>query len=219
MCLLEFSLLPFIEYSVLRITFVVTSFRFQEQRRPGGACCNGHSTKFCPPSPLPLPTPSTCPCTFACFTARRRTSEQARGHLDAGVPPQAQPNSPATMNQVLRERQATSGGVTEMPSPSLEIAPLATLEELLGYERPGWGQGFAPARPAFVPPAFPPLRSRLLVCHDLAGGYGQDSLVQGGGYDRAYRMYDWNLVDIFVYFRLVGFPWRVWLRPVVNSLL
>lgn len=83
-----------------------------------------------------------------------------------------------------------------------EISPLTTLEELLGYERPGWGHGFAPARPLpFVAPPFPPLKSRLLVCHDYAGGYGEDRLVQGGGYDRPYRMYDWGLIDIFVYFR------------------
>lgn len=80
--------------------------------------------------------------------------------------------------------------------------PLTTLEELLGYEGPGWGQGFAPARPLpFITDRFPPLKSRLLVCHDLAGGYGEDRLVQGGGYDRPYRLYDWGLIDIFVYFR------------------
>lgn len=71
----------------------------------------------------------------------------------------------------------------------------------MAYETPGWGQGFAPERPRHALPPFQPLRSRLLVCHDLAGGYGEDRLVQGGGYDRPYRMYDWNLIDIFVYFR------------------
>ncbi|CAN0409462.1 unnamed protein product, partial [Ectocarpus sp. 12 AP-2014] len=87
------------------------------------------------------------------------------------------------------------------PSPSPEIVPLTTLGELLSYEGPGWGQGFAPARPLpFVAAPFPPLKSRLLVCHDLAGGYGQDRLVQGGGYDRPYRAYNWGLIDIFVYF-------------------
>lgn len=102
---------------------------------------------------------------------------------------------------------AGGGGVPEQqPPPSLsppEIVPLTTLRELLDYERPGWGQGFAPARPPFVAPPFPPLRNRLLVCHDFAGGYGEDRLVQGGGYDRAYRMYDWGLIDVFVYFRFV----------------
>lgn len=98
------------------------------------------------------------------------------------------------------QRRAAGGE----PEPSLppEISPLTTLEELLGYERAGWGQGFAPARPLpFVAAPFPPLKSRLLVCHDYAGGYGEDRLVQGGGYDCPYRMYDWGLVDIFVYFR------------------
>ncbi|CBN78701.1 Mannosyl-glycoprotein endo-beta-N-acetylglucosaminidase, family GH85 [Ectocarpus siliculosus] len=100
------------------------------------------------------------------------------------------------------------------PSPSPEILPLTTLGELLSYEGPGWGQGFAPARPLpFVAAPFPPLKSRLLVCHDLAGGYGQDRLVQGGGYDRPYRAYDWGLIDIFVYFShdLVTIPTAGWI--------
>ncbi|CAN0505755.1 unnamed protein product, partial [Ectocarpus sp. 12 AP-2014] len=100
------------------------------------------------------------------------------------------------------------------PSPSPEIVPLTTLGELLSYEGPGWGQGFAPARPLpFVAAPFPPLKSRLLVCHDLAGGYGQDRLVQGGGYDRPYRAYNWGLIDIFVYFShdLVTIPTAGWI--------
>lgn len=98
------------------------------------------------------------------------------------------------------QQQAT--GVEPEAALRPETVPLTTLEGLLGYERAGWGEGFAPARPLpFAAAPFPPLKSRLLVCHDLAGGYGEDRLVQGGGYDRPYRMYDWGLVDIFVYFR------------------
>ncbi|CAN0094083.1 unnamed protein product, partial [Scytosiphon promiscuus] len=95
-----------------------------------------------------------------------------------------------------------------------EILPLKTLGDLLGYEKPGWGCGFAPKRPLpFVAAPFPPLKSRLLVCHDLAGGYGEDKLVQGGGYERPYRMYDWGLIDIFVYFshELVTIPTAGWI--------
>ncbi|CAN0009123.1 unnamed protein product [Laminaria digitata] len=99
------------------------------------------------------------------------------------------------------------------PQQSPETAPLSTLEALLGYEGPGRGRGFAPVRPPFVARPFPPLRNRLLVCHDLAGGYGEDRFVQGGGFDRAYRMYDWGLVDIFVYFshNLVTIPPAGWI--------
>ncbi|CAM9289135.1 unnamed protein product [Ectocarpus fasciculatus] len=108
----------------------------------------------------------------------------------------------------------SSRSPSQSPSPSPEILPLTTLGELLSYEGPGWGQGFAPARPLpFVAAPFPPLKSRLLVCHDLAGGYGQDRLVQGGGYDRPYRAYDWGLIDIFVYFShdLVTIPTAGWI--------
>lgn len=90
----------------------------------------------------------------------------------------------------------------EQRSEPPEVSPLTSLEQLLNYESPGWGQGFAPVRPRpFVAKPYPPLRNRLLVCHDLTGGYGEDKWVQGGGYDRAYRIYDWGLIDIFVYFR------------------
>ncbi|CAM9647193.1 unnamed protein product [Ascophyllum nodosum] len=101
----------------------------------------------------------------------------------------------------------------EPPTESPDTGPLTTLEQILTYDRPGWGQGFAPVRPRpFVAKPFPPLRSRLLVCHDLAGGYGEDRWVEGGGYDRAYRMYDWGIIDIFVYFshNLVTIPPAGW---------
>lgn len=120
--------------------------------------------------------------------------------------PEADPD--AVKKQVLRH-SSPSDVVTDAPSP--EIAPLTTLEQLFKYAGPGWGQGFAPARPPFAPPPFPPLRNRLLVCHDLAGGYGEDRLVQGGGWDRAYRMYDWGLIDIFVYFRSVDLDSSRWM--------
>lgn len=112
---------------------------------------------------------------------------------------------PAPQQRVLGIRRGggIGSGDGSSPSPaSPEILPLKTLGDLLSYEKPGWGRGFAPKRPLpFVAAPFPPLKSRLLVCHDLAGGYGEDKLVQGGGYKRPYRMYDWGLIDIFVYFR------------------
>lgn len=86
--------------------------------------------------------------------------------------------------------------------PPPEVMPLTTLEELLCYERPAWGQGFArTGATPFVAAPWEPLQNRLLVCHDFAGGYGEDRRVQGGGYERAYRVYDWGIIDIFVYFR------------------
>lgn len=129
-----------------------------------------------------------------------------------GQPPQQEDRAPGGIENksssstkkptVLPPPQHRTAGAEPEPPLHPEISPLTTLEELLEYERPGWGQSFAPARPLpFVAAPFPPLKSRLLVCHDYAGGYGEDRLVQGGGYDRPYRMYDWGLIDIFVYFR------------------
>lgn len=132
---------------------------------------------------------------------RQQTLDGAPRRLAAKKEPPVERNDTITIKkQVLPQREGKAD-IVETPLPSPETGPLKTLEELLDYEGPAWGQSFSPLRPPFVCPPFTPLKSRLLVCHDLAGGYGEDRLVQGGGYDRAYRMYDWGLIDIFVYFR------------------
>ncbi|KAE8901286.1 hypothetical protein PF006_g11528 [Phytophthora fragariae] len=43
-------------------------------------------------------------------------------------------------------------------------------------------------------------RSKLLVCHDMKGGYQEDRFKQGCSDFDAYRFYQWDLVDLFVYF-------------------
>ncbi|GMF40802.1 unnamed protein product [Phytophthora lilii] len=43
-------------------------------------------------------------------------------------------------------------------------------------------------------------RSKLLVCHDMKGGYQEDRFKQGCDDFDAYRFYQWDLVDVFVYF-------------------
>ncbi|CEG41147.1 cytosolic endo-beta-n-acetylglucosaminidase-like [Plasmopara halstedii] len=43
-------------------------------------------------------------------------------------------------------------------------------------------------------------RSKLLVCHDMKGGYLGDRFKQGCNDFDAYRFYQWDLVDVFVYF-------------------
>ena len=54
---------------------------------------------------------------------------------------------------------------------------------------------------------------QLLVCHDLQGGYGDDSLVQGGADPEQYSIYAWHLIDLFVYFshRRVTIPPPSWI--------
>ncbi|XP_050210440.1 cytosolic endo-beta-N-acetylglucosaminidase 1 isoform X2 [Mercurialis annua] len=57
-----------------------------------------------------------------------------------------------------------------------------------------------------------PHRPRLLVCHDLQGGYGDDKWVQGGFNGDAYGVWHWHLIDVFVYFShaLVNLPPPCW---------
>ncbi|XP_074568960.1 cytosolic endo-beta-N-acetylglucosaminidase 1-like [Curcuma longa] len=64
-----------------------------------------------------------------------------------------------------------------------------------------------PSSAAFLPP-----RRRILVCHDMKGGYVDDLRVQGGGNPGAYAIWHWYLMDVFVYFShdLVTLPPPCW---------
>ncbi|XP_022744457.1 cytosolic endo-beta-N-acetylglucosaminidase 1 [Durio zibethinus] len=55
-------------------------------------------------------------------------------------------------------------------------------------------------------------RPRMLVCHDMQGGYLDDKWVQGGDNSSAYAIWHWYLIDIFVYFshNLVTLPPPCW---------
>ncbi|KZV25990.1 cytosolic endo-beta-N-acetylglucosaminidase-like [Dorcoceras hygrometricum] len=55
-------------------------------------------------------------------------------------------------------------------------------------------------------------RPRVLVCHDMAGGYTDDRFVQGGTNADAYAIWHWYLIDVFVYFShsLVTLPPPCW---------
>ncbi|XP_058207316.1 cytosolic endo-beta-N-acetylglucosaminidase 1-like [Rhododendron vialii] len=55
-------------------------------------------------------------------------------------------------------------------------------------------------------------RPRMLVCHDMAGGYTDDKWVQGGSNPEAYAIWHWYLMDVFVYFshNLVTLPPPCW---------
>ncbi|KAG2723979.1 hypothetical protein I3843_02G172600 [Carya illinoinensis] len=59
-----------------------------------------------------------------------------------------------------------------------------------------------------------PNRRRLLVCHDMEGGYVDDKWVQGGTNPEAYAIWHWYLIDIFVYFShsLVALPPPCWIN-------
>ncbi|PNT74402.1 hypothetical protein BRADI_1g14127v3 [Brachypodium distachyon] len=57
-----------------------------------------------------------------------------------------------------------------------------------------------------------PPRRRVLVCHDMQGGYRDDAAPQGGANPDAYALWHWHLMDIFVYFShyLVTLPPPCW---------
>lgn len=59
-----------------------------------------------------------------------------------------------------------------------------------------------------------PNRPRLLVCHDMEGGYLDDKWVQGGTNPEAYAIWHWYLIDVFVYFShsLVTLPPPCWIN-------
>ncbi|XAR65975.1 Mannosyl-glycoprotein endo-beta-N-acetylglucosaminidase [Bertholletia excelsa] len=59
-----------------------------------------------------------------------------------------------------------------------------------------------------------PNRPRILVCHDMAGGYLDDKWVQGGKNPEAYSIWHWYLIDVFVYFShtLVTLPPPCWIN-------
>ncbi|KAI9156743.1 hypothetical protein LWI28_011490 [Acer negundo] len=57
-----------------------------------------------------------------------------------------------------------------------------------------------------------PDRPRILVCHDMTGGYVDDKWVQGGTNADVYAIWHWYLIDVFVYFshNLVTLPPPCW---------
>ncbi|XP_050209489.1 cytosolic endo-beta-N-acetylglucosaminidase 1-like [Mercurialis annua] len=101
--------------------------------------------------------------------------------------------------------------------PSKPISyPIKTLEEL--HSRAYFESFHCPFNKASVLLPFSavelPHRPRLLVCHDLQGGYGDDQWVQGGSNGDAYAIWHWHLIDVFVYFShsLVTLPPPCWIN-------
>ncbi|KAL1307977.1 hypothetical protein HN51_049888 [Arachis hypogaea] len=92
--------------------------------------------------------------------------------------------------------------------------PLKTLKEL---ESRSYLDSFHyPFNKASVPliqtPTSSSNRGKILVCHDMAGGYLDDKYVQGGTNSDAYSLWHWYLIDSFVYFshNLVTLPPVTW---------
>lgn len=120
-----------------------------------------------------------------------------------------------TMSTSQSESQASSSDTPtfDPTQPSLPISyPIKTLHDLhsLSY----FDSFHFPFNKSSVPssPSSLPNRRRLLVCHDMAGGYTDDKWVQGGPNADAYAIWHWHLIDVFVYFShtLVTLPPPCW---------
>ncbi|GER50930.1 cytosolic endo-beta-N-acetylglucosaminidase [Striga asiatica] len=103
-------------------------------------------------------------------------------------------------------------------APAVPISyPLRTLEEL---EARAYFKSFhypfnrAAVEPQAAAAAGLPRRPRILVCHDMAGGYADDRYVQGGTNTDAYAIWHWYMIDVFVYFShsLVTLPPPCWVN-------
>ncbi|KAL2916062.1 hypothetical protein HK105_204486 [Polyrhizophydium stewartii] len=86
-------------------------------------------------------------------------------------------------------------------------APLRSLAELAAWTPPRerFNCCALPLRkrpaPSASAAASPAPHPRVLVCHDMAGGYKEDRLVQGSSAtSRIYSIQHWQLIDLFVYF-------------------
>ncbi|KOM39621.1 hypothetical protein LR48_Vigan03g300300 [Vigna angularis] len=117
-----------------------------------------------------------------------------------------------------KSETVSESSVSEPPptQPSVPISyPIKTLEEL--ESRSYFDSFHYPFNRASVPilnggSSSLPQRRRLLVCHDMAGGYLDDKWIQGGTNPDAYAIWHWHLIDVFVYFShsLVTLPPPSW---------
>ncbi|KAJ8432959.1 hypothetical protein Cgig2_032791 [Carnegiea gigantea] len=100
--------------------------------------------------------------------------------------------------------------------PSIPISyPLKSLEDL--ESRSYFSSFHYPFNKASVPlesNSALPNRRRMLVCHDMAGGYLDDKWVQGDTNADGYAIWHWYLMDVFVYFshNLVTLPPPCWVN-------
>lgn len=117
----------------------------------------------------------------------------------------------------LEEKSSVSGPPMDTKKPGVPISyPLTTLKDL--EDKSYFASFHFPFNKSSVP--LPPHRAskslenrpRLLVCHDMAGGYNDDKWVQGNENSDAYAIWHWHLIDIFVYFShdLVTLPPPCW---------
>ncbi|CAK8566446.1 unnamed protein product [Lathyrus sativus] len=122
-----------------------------------------------------------------------------------------------TQNLIMSQTQPSSSDPPpfDPKQPSLPISyPIKTLQHL--QSRSYFDSFHYPFNIASLPISSSrlPDRRRLLVCHDMAGGYSDDKWIQGGNNPDAYAIWHWHLIDVFVYFShsLVTLPPPCWIN-------
>ncbi|XP_058787619.1 cytosolic endo-beta-N-acetylglucosaminidase 1-like [Vicia villosa] len=127
--------------------------------------------------------------------------------------------SKTTQNLIMSQTQPSSSSPDPPPfdpnQPSVPISyPIKTLQDL--QSRSYFDSFHYPFNISSVPISSSklPNRRRLLVCHDMAGGYSDDKWIQGGSNPDAYAIWHWHLIDVFVYFShsLVTLPPPCWVN-------
>uniref|UniRef100_A0A1I8FAI8 Mannosyl-glycoprotein endo-beta-N-acetylglucosaminidase n=1 Tax=Macrostomum lignano TaxID=282301 RepID=A0A1I8FAI8_9PLAT len=75
--------------------------------------------------------------------------------------------------------------------------PIKSLNELAA-----WRPGQTVRQPSALAPRedLPTSSPRVLVCHDMQGGYLDDAYLYGNANASAFRLFHWHLIDSFVYF-------------------
>ncbi|KAL1474853.1 hypothetical protein MTO96_020495 [Rhipicephalus appendiculatus] len=95
--------------------------------------------------------------------------------------------------------------------PDREVAPLSTLEELLGFKEDPLLCAVAPLSDAVK--RGKPGDPRTIFCHDMDGNYNEDRFIHGSDEHNVYRFHHWQIIDTFVYYshHMVTIPPPGWI--------
>lgn len=75
---------------------------------------------------------------------------------------------------------------------------LRSMNQLRDWTPSSYNDPFNIASIALQPRKIRALKPRLILCHDMAGGYKEDKYIQGNSYDSIYYCQYLHLVDMFI---------------------